>query len=80
MTRATGPLTCENLYNRLKHEFGKQKRYPQNLGRAARPQVEREKISIDDSAYGLLAGLERAWGKEKAVAYFKKLAPRNPSL
>ena len=36
------------------------------------------KISIDDSAYGLLAGLERAWGKEKAVEYFKKLAAQDP--
>ena len=37
-----------------------------------------KEISIDDSAYGLLAGLERAWGKEKAVAYFKKLAAQDP--
>ena len=36
------------------------------------------KISIDDSAYGFLAGLIRAWGKEKAVDYFKKLAAQEP--
>ena len=36
------------------------------------------KISIDDSAYGFLAGLIRAWGKEKAVDYFKKLAAQKP--
>ena len=35
-------------------------------------------ISIDDSAYGLLAGLIRAWGKEKAVIYLKKLAAQEP--
>jgi len=37
-----------------------------------------KKISIDDSAYGLLAGLIHAWGKEKAVGYFKKLAAQEP--
>jgi len=42
------------------------------------PQWKGKKISIDDSAYGLLAGLERAWGKEKAVVYFKKLAAQEP--
>ena len=42
------------------------------------PQWKEKKISIDDSAYGLLAGLERAWGKEKAVDYFKKLAAQEP--
>ena len=36
------------------------------------------KISIDDSAYGFLAGLIRAWGKEKAVDFFKKLAAQEP--
>ncbi|HWH75912.1 MAG TPA: extracellular solute-binding protein, partial [Candidatus Binatus sp.] len=37
-----------------------------------------KRISIDDSAYGLLAGLIRAWGKEKAVGYFKQLAAQEP--
>jgi iron(III) transport system substrate-binding protein len=37
-----------------------------------------KKLSIDDSAYGFLAGLIRAWGKEKAVEYFKKLAAQEP--
>ena len=37
-----------------------------------------KKISIDDSAYGFLAGLIRAWGKEKAVEYFKKFAAQEP--
>ena len=39
-----------------------------------------KKISIDDEAYGLLSGLIRAWGKEKAVFYFKKLAAQDPVL
>jgi len=42
------------------------------------PKWKGRKISIDDSAYGFLAGLIRAWGKEKAVAYFKKLAAQDP--
>jgi len=42
------------------------------------PKWKGKKISIDDSAYGFLAGLIRAWGKEKAVGYFKKLAAQQP--
>jgi iron(III) transport system substrate-binding protein len=42
------------------------------------PKWKGKKISIDDSAYGLLAGLIREWGKEKAVTYFKKLAAQEP--
>jgi iron(III) transport system substrate-binding protein len=42
------------------------------------PKWKGKKISIDDSAYGFLAGLMRALGKEKAVAYFQKLAAQEP--
>jgi iron(III) transport system substrate-binding protein len=42
------------------------------------PRWKGKKISIDDSAYGFLAGLIRAWGKEKAVSYFRKLAAQGP--
>jgi iron(III) transport system substrate-binding protein len=42
------------------------------------PRWKDGKISIDDEAYGLLSGLIKAWGKEKAVTYFKKLAAQNP--
>ena len=44
------------------------------------PKWKGKKISIDDEAFGLLSGLIRAWGKEKAVAYFKKLAAQEPVL
>ncbi|MGE5219100.1 MAG: ABC transporter substrate-binding protein [Chloroflexota bacterium] len=44
------------------------------------PKWKGGKISIDDSAYGFLTGLIRAWGKEKAVDYFKKLAAQKPSV
>lgn len=43
-----------------------------------KPRWKGRKISIDDEAYGLLSGLIKAWGKEKAVAYFKKLAAQEP--
>ena len=42
------------------------------------PKWRGKNISIDDSAYGLLAGLIRAWGKERAVDYFRKLAAQEP--
>jgi iron(III) transport system substrate-binding protein len=42
------------------------------------PKWKGKKISIDDSAYGFLAGLTRAWGKEKAGDYFRKLATQDP--
>jgi len=42
------------------------------------PKWKGRKISIDDSAYGFLAGLIRAWRKEKAVEYFRKLAAQDP--
>ncbi len=51
---------------------------PQTYEQLLDPKWKEKRISIDDSAYGLLAGLERAWGKEKAVAYFKKLAAQAP--
>ncbi|MGH7928036.1 MAG: ABC transporter substrate-binding protein, partial [Candidatus Binatia bacterium] len=36
------------------------------------------KISIDQEGYELLQGLILSWGKEKAVAYLKKLASQQP--
>ena len=37
-------------------------------------------ISLDTEAYGMVVGLERAWGKEKTINYFKKLASLDPVL
>ena len=42
------------------------------------PRWKGGKISLDDEAYGLMTGLIRAWGKEKALAFFKKLAAQQP--
>lgn len=36
------------------------------------------KISIDDNYFTFLQGLIGAWGREKTVAYFKKLASQDP--
>jgi iron(III) transport system substrate-binding protein len=35
-------------------------------------------ISLDTEAYGLFEGLKGAWGKDKTLAYFKKLAAQEP--
>jgi iron(III) transport system substrate-binding protein len=37
-------------------------------------------ISLDTEAYGMFEGLKGAWGKEKALAYFKRLAAQEPVL
>ena len=42
------------------------------------PKWKGGKISVDTEAYGLVEGLKRAWGKEKAVDYFKRLAAQDP--
>ena len=56
----------------------KKEEAPKTYEELLAPKWKGRKISIDDSAYGLLAGLIRAWGKEKAVDYFKKLAAQEP--
>jgi len=42
------------------------------------PKWKGGQISVDDEAYGMLQGLIGIWGKEKAVAYFKRLAALDP--
>ena len=42
------------------------------------PRWNGKKISIDTDAFGLLVGLIKAWGKEKALAYLKKIAAQEP--
>jgi iron(III) transport system substrate-binding protein len=44
------------------------------------PKWKGGQISLDTEAYGMVEGLKRAWGKEKAIAYFKKLAALDPVL
>jgi ABC-type Fe3+ transport system substrate-binding protein len=42
------------------------------------PRWKGNKLSIDTEAFGLLSGLIKAWGKEKAVSYLTKLAAQDP--
>ena len=42
------------------------------------PRWKGGQISVDNEAYGMLQGLIGAWGREKAVAYFRKLAAQDP--
>jgi len=37
-------------------------------------------ISLDTEAYGMFEGLKGVWGKEKTIAYFRKLAAMDPVL
>lgn len=41
------------------------------------PKWKNRQISVDTEAYGMLQGLIGIWGKEKAVAYFKRLAAQD---
>lgn len=56
----------------------KKEEAPKTYEQLLDPRWKGKKLSIDDEAYGLLSGLIRAWGKEKAVSYFKKLAAQDP--
>ncbi len=42
------------------------------------PKWKGGKISIDNTAYTFLYGLILAWGEEKAISYFKRLAAQDP--
>lgn len=44
------------------------------------PQWKTQKISIDTEGYGWLQGLIGAWGRDKTLAYFKKLAAQDPAI
>ncbi len=44
------------------------------------PRWKGRKISIDDSYTTFLQGLISAWGREKAIAYLKKLAEQEPVI
>jgi len=35
-------------------------------------------LSLDSEAYSMLTGLKRIWGRDKAIAYFKRLAAQEP--
>jgi len=56
----------------------KKEQVPKTYQEVLDPRWQGRKISLDDEAYGLLSGLIRAWGKEKALDYVKKLAAQQP--
>jgi len=53
---------------------------PKTYDALLNPKWKGGKITLDTEAYGMVEGLKRAWGKEKALAYFKKLAALDPVL
>jgi iron(III) transport system substrate-binding protein len=42
------------------------------------PKWKGRRISIDNEGFGLLKGLENAWGRQRAIEYLKKLATQAP--
>lgn len=44
------------------------------------PRWKGGQISLDTEAYGMFEGLKGAWGKEKTLSYFKRLAALEPVL
>jgi len=51
---------------------------PKSYEELLNPKWKGGKLSVDTEAYGMLQGLIRVWGKEKAVSYFKRLAAMDP--
>ncbi|MGH7769202.1 MAG: ABC transporter substrate-binding protein [Candidatus Binatia bacterium] len=51
---------------------------PKTYEELLNPKWKGGQISVDNEAYGMLQGLIGIWGKEKAVAYFKRLAAQDP--
>jgi iron(III) transport system substrate-binding protein len=62
-------------YNR---NLVKKEDLPRSYEDLLHPRWKGRKISIDDSYTTFLQGLISAWGKEKAVAYLKKLGAQEP--
>jgi iron(III) transport system substrate-binding protein len=53
---------------------------PKSYEELLNPKWKGGQISFDTEAYGMLEGLKRVWGKEKAISYFKRLAALDPVL
>lgn len=53
---------------------------PKTYEELLNPRWKGGQISVDTEAYGMIEGLKRVWGKEKAVGYFKRLAALDPVL
>jgi iron(III) transport system substrate-binding protein len=53
---------------------------PKTYEELLHPKWKGGQISLDTEAYGMFEGLKGAWGKEKALAYFKRLAQQEPVI
>ena len=53
---------------------------PKTYDALLNPKWKGGQISLDTEAYGMVEGLKRVWGREKALDYFKKLAALEPVL
>jgi iron(III) transport system substrate-binding protein len=58
----------------------KKENVPRTYDDLLQPRWKGRKISIDDSYTTFLQGLISVWGKEKAVAYLRKLAEQEPVI
>jgi len=53
---------------------------PKSYDELLEPRWKDNQIAIDSTAHGLLRGFAAAWGKDKAVAYLKRLADQQPVM
>jgi iron(III) transport system substrate-binding protein len=53
---------------------------PKSYDELLEPRWKGNRITIDSTAHGLLRGLAATWGKDKAVAYLKRLAEQQPVM
>jgi iron(III) transport system substrate-binding protein len=58
----------------------KEEEIPKSYDALLEPRWKGNRIAIDSTAHGLLRGLMAAWGKEKAVAYLRRLADQQPVM
>jgi iron(III) transport system substrate-binding protein len=58
----------------------KREEVPRTYDALVDPKWKGGQLSFDNEAYGMLQGLMRAWGREKAIAYFKRIAAIDPSM
>jgi iron(III) transport system substrate-binding protein len=53
---------------------------PKSYDELLDPRWKGRRIAIDSTAHGLLRGLAATWGRDKAVAYLKRLAEQQPVM
>jgi ABC-type Fe3+ transport system substrate-binding protein len=58
----------------------KEEEIPKSYEDLLDPRWQGNRIAIDSAAHGLLRGLARIWGEDKAFAYLKRLADQQPVM